>query len=53
MQKQMALKWIVIGMMAVVGPAAAEAPKKVLVVTVTTGFRHSSIETAEKVLAEL
>ncbi|MDZ4405781.1 ThuA domain-containing protein [Prosthecobacter sp.] len=27
--------------------------KKLLVVTVTTGFRHSSIETAEKVLAEL
>jgi type 1 glutamine amidotransferase len=32
---------------------AAAAPKKLLVVTVTTGFRHSSIETAEKVLAEL
>ncbi len=32
---------------------AADAPKKLLVVTVTTGFRHSSIETAEKVLAEL
>lgn len=29
------------------------APKKVLVVTTTTGFRHSSIETAEKVLAQL
>src|SRR4051794_2953975 len=29
------------------------APKKVLVVTVTKGFRHSSISTAEKVLAEL
>mgnify|MGYP000969841567 CR=1 FL=1 len=29
------------------------APKKVLVVTVTTGFRHSSISTAEKVLAQL
>src|SRR5207248_10880633 len=29
------------------------APKKVLVVTVTKGFRHSSIPTAEKVLAEL
>ncbi|MDI1315179.1 ThuA domain-containing protein [Prosthecobacter sp.] len=28
-------------------------PKKLLLVTVTTGFRHSSIETAEKVLAEL
>jgi len=33
-------------------PAQA-APRKVLVVTVTTGFRHSSIPTAEKVLAEL
>jgi type 1 glutamine amidotransferase len=32
---------------------AQTAPKKLLVVTVTTGFRHSSIETAEKVLAEL
>ena len=29
------------------------APKKVLVVTVTTGFRHSSIPTAEKVLGQL
>ena len=29
------------------------APKRVLVVTVTKGFRHSSIPTAEKVLAEL
>ncbi|MBI3881348.1 MAG: ThuA domain-containing protein [Verrucomicrobia bacterium] len=28
-------------------------PKKVLVVTTTTGFRHSSIETAEKIIAEL
>ncbi len=35
-----------------VSPAPA-APKKVLVVTVTKGFRHSSIPTAEKVLAEL
>jgi hypothetical protein len=33
-------------------PAQA-ASKKVLVVTVTKGFRHSSIPTAEKVLAEL
>ena len=32
---------------------AAPAPKKVLVVTVTKGFRHSSIPTAEKVSAEL
>jgi type 1 glutamine amidotransferase len=33
--------------------AAANAPKKVLVVTVTTGFRHSSIPVAEKVLEQL
>jgi type 1 glutamine amidotransferase len=33
--------------------AAQAAPKKVLVVTTTTGFRHSSIPTAEKVLSEL
>jgi type 1 glutamine amidotransferase len=32
---------------------AGAAPKKVLVVTVTHGFRHSSIPTAEKVLGEL
>ncbi len=35
------------------GVQSAEAVKKLLVVTVTTGFRHSSIPTAEKVLAEL
>jgi hypothetical protein len=28
-------------------------PKKLLVVTTTTGFRHSSIPTLEKVLAQL
>src|SRR5947209_2567286 len=32
---------------------ALGAPKKVLVVAVTNGCRHSSIPTAEKVLAEL
>ncbi len=32
---------------------AQAASKKVLVVTTTTGFRHSSIETAEKIIAEL
>lgn len=31
----------------------AQTPKKLLVVTVTKGFRHSSIPTAEKVLGEL
>ena len=34
-------------------PHALAAPKKVLVVTTTLGFRHSSIPTAEKVLAQL
>jgi hypothetical protein len=33
--------------------ANAESPKRVLVVTTTVGFRHSSIPTAEKVLGEL
>src|SRR6187401_3498451 len=32
---------------------AAKSPKKVLVVTVTIGFPHSSIPTAEKTLTEL
>ncbi len=31
----------------------AAEPKKVLVVSVTTGFRHSSISTAERILAQL
>ncbi len=34
-------------------PAASPAPKRLLVVTVTLGFRHSSIPTAEKVLSQL
>src|SRR5262245_16253679 len=33
--------------------AQAATPKKLLVVTVTKGFRHSSIPTAEKILADL
>ncbi len=33
--------------------APARAPKRLLVVTVTLGFRHSSIPTAEKVLRQL
>jgi type 1 glutamine amidotransferase len=32
---------------------AGAAPKHVLVVTTTTGFRHSSIPTAEKIIGEL
>ena len=33
--------------------AEAKPPQKILVVTVTTGFPHSSIPTAEKILTEL
>ena len=33
--------------------SAADAPKKLLVVTTTTGFRHNSIPTLEKVVAQL
>lgn len=42
-----------LAVLAAISVHAETAPKKLLVVTVTTGFRHSSIETAEKVLAEL
>lgn len=38
---------------AVLAPAASAAPKKVLVVTVTEGFAHSSIPLAEKILTDL
>lgn len=37
----------------VVTDALAAPPKKLLIVTTTMGFRHSSIETAERVLASL
>src|ERR1041385_4912169 len=33
--------------------ASAQSPKRILVVTATQGFRHSSIPTAEKVLTQL
>jgi type 1 glutamine amidotransferase len=36
-----------------IASARAATPKKLLVVSVTKGFRHSSIPTAEKVLAQL
>jgi len=42
-----------LGLTLFVVTATAAEPKKILVVTTTTGFRHSSIETAEKVLAKL
>jgi type 1 glutamine amidotransferase len=39
--------------LALLASVANADPKKLLVVTTTTGFRHSSIPTAEKVLAQL
>jgi len=36
-----------------VSVSAADAPKKLLVVTTSTGFRHSSIPTGEKIIAQL
>jgi uncharacterized protein len=42
-----------VALSAAVSVFAATAPKKVLVVTVTTGFRHASIPTAEKIIAQL
>jgi len=42
-----------LGLCCAVAISAQAAPKKLLVVTVTKGFRHSSIPTAEKVLGEL
>lgn len=44
---------MVLTLMPIVPAIAADAPRKVLVVTVTTGFRHSSIPVAEKILAQL
>ena len=51
----LALATLLLGGMLMVGTVETgqAAPKKVLVVTVTKGFRHSSIPTAEKVLGEL
>lgn len=43
-----------VALVALVGcVTAADAPKRALLVTTTTGFRHSSIPTAEKVLAQI
>jgi type 1 glutamine amidotransferase len=45
---------LVAGVVACQGQTApTQAPKKLLVVSVTTGFRHTSIPTLEKVLAQL
>ncbi len=45
--------WVSLAAILFAALAQAQTPKKVLVVTVTKGFRHSSIPTAEKVLASL
>jgi len=39
--------------LSVIAAGAASKPKNVLVVTTTTGFRHSSIETAERMIEKL
>lgn len=44
---------ILAGLLALVSPSQAAAPKRILVVTTTTGFRHSSIPTAERIIAQL
>ena len=41
---------VLLGLLATPLGVAAQEPKKILVVTVTTGFPHSSIPTAEKTL---
>src|SRR6266481_6998700 len=43
----------ILGLMLIGLTATAAEPKKILVVTTTTEFRHSSIATAEKVLAKI
>src|ERR1039458_7358299 len=50
---RLCLAGIVMGCTLGLAAPAHAAPQKVLVVTVTLGFRHSSIPTAEKVLAKL
>ncbi len=48
------MKTLLLLLVVALGTASLQAaPKKLLVVTTTTGFRHSSIPTLEKVLAQL
>src|SRR5688572_3507342 len=51
----MAMKQLLLGLLlaSALTLSAAEGPKKLLVVTVTKGFKHSSIPTAEKILGKL
>jgi type 1 glutamine amidotransferase len=46
-------RFIAITALALVAASLHAEPKKLLVVTTTTGFRHSSISTAEKILEQL
>jgi type 1 glutamine amidotransferase len=46
-------KLLTIALLALTVATLPAAPKKLLVVTITTEFRHSSIPTAEKILAQL
>jgi type 1 glutamine amidotransferase len=50
---KMILAGLLAGCLLGVASVAQAAPKKLLVVTVTKGFRHSSISTAEAVLSQL
>lgn len=43
----------VLTLVATIAVQAADQPKKLLVVTVTSGFRHSSIETAERIIEQI
>jgi uncharacterized protein len=44
---------VLAGLLGMTTQSQAASPKKVLVVTTTTGFRHSSIPTAEKIITQL
>ena len=50
---RLCLAGIVMGCTFGLAAPAHAAPKRVLVVTVTLGFHHSSIPTAEKVIADI
>lgn len=46
-------KFLLLTLLALLAVGLQAEPKKLLVVTTTTGFRHGSIPTAEKILAQL
>jgi putative FmdB family regulatory protein len=48
------MAWLLAAMLSLAGTAmAADGPARLLVVTVTNGFRHSSIETAEPIIEQI